>query len=443
VIRPYRLGFSCTILAVLLMGSSGVALADKLTEQADALLSQGKAQAAYELLTSEESARAGDLDYDLLLGIAALEAGKNTDAVMALERVLALQPDHARARAEIARAYLALGETRAARREFGYVKNQPVSDEVRRAVDRFLAAIDRIDPESRTMVRGFAELAIGHDTNVNAGPSGSQVAVPLFGGAVFTLNNMGTSQSDSFTNAAAGISLRSPLASNLDLIANLAANKRINGTHDTFDTGNLDGNVGIAYSSERDVYSLSLQAGTMFLDNARYRDNSGFTAQWQRNLDLRNQVSLFLQHGWLRYPSQPLRDTDRTVIGMGAAHALADRKTVFYGGLYLGHEDEKRSAATHIGHTLWGLRIGGQHQLRDDVAAFANLAYENRRFGGSDPFFLKKRDDDQLTLGIGIAWEPLPQWRVTPQFTHTYNNSNIPINDYKRDMISVTVRRTF
>src|SRR5262245_64922836 len=39
-------------------------------------------------------------------------------AVFALERVLALQPDNHLARAEIARAYLALGERDAARREF-------------------------------------------------------------------------------------------------------------------------------------------------------------------------------------------------------------------------------------------------------------------------------------------------------------------------------------
>jgi tetratricopeptide (TPR) repeat protein len=431
------------ILAIAAMAFAVGARADALTDEAQALLDQGKAQAAYELLAQEESARAGDVGFDLLLGIAALEAGKNTNAVFALERVLAVQPDHSRARAEIARAYFALGETRTARKQFELVREQPVSDETKRTIERFLSAIEQIESEGKTVVRGFAELTVGYDTNVNAGPSGNQVAVPLFGGAIFTLNPTGVALKDSFTNFAAGMTLRSPLGKGLDLVANLTGNKRINGTYDIYDTGGADGNFGIAYKQERDVFSLAYQMGSFYVDNERYRDSSGFTAQWQRDFNARNQASLFVQHAFLRYPGQKLRDADRTVVGLNAAHALPDRKTVFYGGFYAGTEDETNAGVAHVGHDLWGARIGGQHQYRDNIAVFANLGYENRDYGGPDPFFLKSRDDDQVNVGVGIVWSVAPKWRVTSQFAHTRNTSNIPINTYKRDMLSVSVRNSF
>ena len=79
-----------------------------------------------------QSDRAGDPEYDFLLGSAALGIGKNTEAVFALERVLAVQPNSAPARALIARAYFNLKETETARREFENVKKQDVPPEVSR-----------------------------------------------------------------------------------------------------------------------------------------------------------------------------------------------------------------------------------------------------------------------------------------------------------------------
>jgi hypothetical protein len=437
----YRL--IASIFALSLASTSPFVHADAFTDQAKTMLDQNNWQAAYEMLVAEEPERAGNVDFDLLLGISAVESGKNTNAVFALERVLAIEPNHTRARAEIARAYLALGETKTARQAFESVREQSIPDNVKRTIDSFLSTLDQIDSEGKTIVRGFAELTVGYDSNVNAGPSGNQVAVPLFGGAIFTINPTGVSLEDSFTTYAAGLSLRSPLAKNLDLIANLAGNKRINGTYDIYDTGGADGSVGIAYKQERDTLSLGYQLGSFYVDNERYRDSSGFTAQLQRDFDARNQASIFFQHGWLRYPGQDIRDADRTVVGVNAAHALLDRKTVFYGGVYAGEEAETNANVPQLGHDLWGVRIGGQHQYRADLAFFANLSYENRSYGGPDVFFLKDRDDDQTNLGVGAVWNVTPKWRVTPQLAHTRNSSNIPINAYTRDMLSVSVRHSF
>ncbi len=97
--------------------AAGAAQADAVTDNARALLDKGDAKSAFALLEPLEPQRAGDPEYDFLLGLAALEVGKNTNAVFALERVLAVDPNHVRARAEIARAYLALGETKTAKQE--------------------------------------------------------------------------------------------------------------------------------------------------------------------------------------------------------------------------------------------------------------------------------------------------------------------------------------
>src|SRR5687767_6269180 len=125
-------------IGIALAAWAGVALADALTDRAKHLLEQRQARQAYELLLPQEAARAGDPEFDYLLGLAAIDAGEPERGVFALERVLALQPANHVARAEIARAYLALGERDAARREFETVRRQPVPEGVRTTIDRFL-----------------------------------------------------------------------------------------------------------------------------------------------------------------------------------------------------------------------------------------------------------------------------------------------------------------
>ena len=88
-----------------LVATTFSALADALTDQAKRLLAQKQPKQAYDLLLPQEAARAGDPEFDYLLGVAALDSGDRERAVFALERVLAVQPNNHLARAEIARAY--------------------------------------------------------------------------------------------------------------------------------------------------------------------------------------------------------------------------------------------------------------------------------------------------------------------------------------------------
>lgn len=423
--------------------AAGTVHADAITDNAKALLDKGDAKAAYALLEPLEPQRAGDPDYDFLLGLSALETGKNTNAVFALERVLAVNPDHVRARAEIARAYAALGETRTARQEFETVKKQGVPPEVAVTIDRLLSAIERADDEGRTVVRGYVEGTFGHDTNVNSATADRNIAVPLFGGAIFTLGPGGVRRSDTFTSVGGGLNLRTPLDKEWALTAGLNGSKRMNTEVDVFDTGSADAHVGVVRTYGKDVFSAALQYNQFWVDNDRYREAAGFTAQWQHNYDARSQASLYIQYSDLRYMSQEVRNADRFVIGANFAHALRGFKTVFYGGAYVGEEATRKDGFEHLGHMLYGARIGAQHEIHRDARLFANLGYEHRRYGADDPFFLRTRVDHQWNLGMGVAWTPAKDWLVTPQFQYTHSNSNIALNDYKREMVSVTVRRNF
>ncbi|MDQ5882448.1 MAG: hypothetical protein QG616_2280 [Pseudomonadota bacterium] len=421
---------------------SSATLADELTDKAKALLATGKGADAYQLLEPAETARAGDRDYDFLLGLAALEAGQNTRAVFALERVLAMDPNNTRARAEIARAYLALGETQTAAQEFETVKKQGVPADVTMTIDRYIQAIRRIEDQNATSLTGYVEATMGYDTNVNVGPNKSSVAIPGFGNLPFELSKDSRANEDGFGSIGAGFNLRTPIGGGYMLLAGASANSRGNFSKQQFDTYNGDMNLGISRTAGEDVYTLMGQTGVFYVDDGRFRNYTGITGQWQRNLDARNQVSVFGQYTDLQYPDQDVRDAHRWVGGVSFAHLYREGIMAFSSGYAVGER------AQH-GHVGWqgfdgfGVRVGGRMNYDSQTVLFGGATYEYRKYVKEDPSFLSKRRDNQFGVSLGATHYVTKEWSVTPQMNLTYNESNTELNEYNRELVSVTVRREF
>jgi tetratricopeptide (TPR) repeat protein len=412
-----------------------------LTDEAKRLLEQRRARQAYELLLPHESARAGDIEFDYLLGIAANDAGESERAVFALERVLALQPGNHLARAEIARAYLALGEREAARREFQTVQSQSIPPDARASIDRFLAAIRAADT---TRVEGFVELGLGYDSNVNAATSHSQVALPALGGIIATLDPAFTRRADSFGAVAAGVSVTHKLTETWAVVANAAAAVRGHPDEHRFDQRTLDGSLGARWSGSRDAVTLGGQLQSFELDYDRYREATGLVAQWQRSYDERRQASVFGQYSQLRYPTQGIRNADRSVLGIAYGRALAIRYApVVFGSAYSGRERGLASGVPHLGHDLWGVRVGGELRLGSGWGVVASAAYEDRRYGGPEPLFNDKRADRQTDLSGGVTYLVRANTTVLAQLAHTENRSNVPIHRFDRSVATVSVRFRF
>lgn len=425
-----------------MLGGQAHAEVDALVSNARALLERGQAQQAFDLLEPLETPRAGDPDFDTVLGIAANETGQFTRAVFALERVLAVQPGNSRARAELGRALFSVGDTRASRKVLLETKQDNIPPEAAATIDQFLQAIDRTEEAARSSVKPYLEATFGYDTNINSGPGNPNVAVPRFGGTIFTLTPAGVKTKDYFLSLGGGLSARYVVDPRWSLIGNISGNSRINAKYNDFNTGQLDLNAGASYRYEKHEFSAVAQVGTYTVSGSRARDLQGLIGEWTYRLDGFRQWSTYIQWGQLSYPGQSLRDANRTVLGTSYAHAFHDGLLVFAGG-YVGSEKERASGVPHLGHKLAGIRAGAQKSLADDLALFGNLGYEDRKYGGTDPLFLVTRHDKQLNVNLGLNWIPAKFWRVTPQLSLTFVKSNIPISDFNKTMLAVTVRRDF
>lgn len=425
--------------------SAGTAMAsDALLDQARGMIDQGNGKGAYVLLEPYEPQRAGDPDFDYLFGVAALDAGLPARAVFALERVLAVNPNHLQARAEIGRAYFLLGETETARNELQAVAQEGVPQEVSAAIQRYLDAIESVEKGAKPSVAGYLEATMGYDSNVNSAMADNQVAIPVLGGAVVTLNPGGVETHDSFVSLAGGVNVRRPFSPEWALLAGVDAQQRWNGSEDRFDTGTLNGHVAGQWTRGKHTATVAFQAQSFSVDNSRYREALGATGQWEYLPDENNAWSVYVQRHRLEYPGQDLRDADRTVVGGSYGHAFGGaRAPVVFVSAYLGEEKERHANVPFLGHDLWGVRAGGQLVLNPKMMLIASASYEERDYGGTDPLFLVGRRDRQTDLRLGVAYVPAKNWRITPQLLYTNNDSNTAITDYSRTQFAVTARRDF
>jgi len=432
-----------TCLLVLLIGATtNVAAAD--LEQALSLLGAGDAEQAYQLLAPEEEAEAGNPNFDYLLGLAALDSGRPGRAVFALERVLAADPTHARARAEIARAYFQLGELDTARGEFEAVKQQGVPPQVAEAMQRFLTAIDQRIDGNRRMLRGYIEAGIGYDSNINSATDQRNIAVPAFGGLVFTLSQDGVEDSDGFGSIGAGFAGSYPLGDRVDLIGGGNIAKREHFSNESFETSSVDAHAGFGYTRGLDAFTIALQGETFLLDNDTFRNAYGVIGGWNRELDVRTRVSAFMQIFGLDYPGQDIRDAMRYVGGAGISHAFdIPLAPVVFASAYAGLEDERRSGVPHLGHDLYGFRLGGEVPVMPQVTAFGGVNIEFRDYGDPEPAFNRVRDDNRYHFRVGLNYRPAPTWLASTDVTYVNNDSNIVINDYDRLLFAITLRKEF
>ena len=412
--------------------------------EAEKLIRSGDYKAAYQLLEPLESSHAGEVNYDYLLGVSAVESGNVSRGVFALERVLAISPEHKDARAEMAKAHYMLGERDASKEEFNNVLQQNPDEATQAAIRKLLTEIQKIEGTT-TSFGAFLEFGLGLDSSVNSATSINSGSVPALGGLLIPLDQSAQKRSDSFLQFAGGLSFRHPISHEVALFASASSSNRVNNSEFEFDTASIDFNLGVEIRPNQDnQLMLTLQDSHFDLDGEDFRHAYGATAQWLHTLDPRNQVGLFAQYSGLQYDDNEIRNADRTIAGVNAGHAFQSSfAPVVFASLYGGREDARRGDFDFLSQDIAGLRLGGQMRLAVRWQGYTTMGYELRDYDDHDPAFLVSRKDHQYDATLGVKFIPIRDWAIRSQISHIKNDSNIRLNDFERTTFSVVVRKDF
>lgn len=403
---------------------------------------QSAAQAAetYRTLAQQESERAGDPQYDYALGIAALDSGNYGAAIIALQRVLAVQPTNAAARAELARAYALSGDIDTARDEFATVVDDPtLPDPVRQRFTGFVRQFDRQIAGGGSDLSGYVDARAGYDDNINAATDLTQITIPLFSFlGPGTLGPGARAQQDEFYELTGGLSAVSAISRQDRVFSSLLASWRDNFDTAAFDTASVTGTAGYAHSfANHDVFSLSAQVQRFWLDGDGYRNSYGAIAQYTALQGQGRAITVSAQYNRLDFEGQPLLDADRYSVALGyVTRSLS-------AAVSAGKEETRRAAGDAYSNWFANASVGGEYPLSPQVAVQGGIAFDMRRYDAADALFLIKRRDERFDAQLGLKVGLVGNLYFQPRASFTRNWSNIALYDYDRFTVSAGVRLEF
>ena len=426
---------------------TGFDATEKPLREAEALMKAGKPADAYKLLEPLEFDRSGEVRFDYLIGIAALDSGKPDKATLALERVLAEEPDYTGARLELARAYYQLGDVSRAKTEFKTVLDQNPSAAVQTTVHMYLEDIADQETGKHTRISGYIEGTVGRDTNVNnAAESSDNIFIP-------TPNPFSIELADNYFGIAAGGEVIHSLTDKFRLYAGADMVKRNNMKYKNFSSFSHEERMGVIYGAGDDRFRLGLTGGQFNWGGAPYSNNSGLGLEWRHVAGDSDQLNVFGQYVQYRYVNVTLQSNDinQQFAGVGWLHESANRKAMMYGSLYYGTENDvgpatmanpyggRPDGAKRIG----GFRLGGEVIFAEAAKMYFIGGKQFGRFEEVNPAISSQRNDQLDDVTLGVNWYLGQPWTIRAQFTRIFNMSNVEAYAYDRNDYSLTIRRNF
>ncbi len=414
-------------------------------EEANQLILEGKHKEAFAILEELEFEYSGDENFDLLFGFAALEAGHTSLASLALERVLAVNPDNMTARFHLARAFYVLSDYDGARREFEVLLSMNPTSGMRATIGQYLDAIASRKPGKRTNIAGYVSIGVGTDNNVNGATATNPIFIPLIGSNItFAPNEL--KDDDDFASIAAGMTLVHKLDDQNSLYASMDVNSQTHFDRDDLDYDLLTAGTGLQHAFGNNSLRAGLKGGYMRLDNDDYQQFYSADLEWRRTFAQRTQLGLV--GSLTRYlhldDANQGQDYDDTKLSASVLRILGEKGNHLVSfSLDAGYEDDRREKRADGELKYYTARLVGQMSFTDDHNGFVSLSWKDKEYQDQNALFQKNREEDQLQAVIGGKIGLDKSWSLRPSVMYIEQDSNIPLYSYDRTSFSLSLRKDF
>lgn len=405
---------------------------------AQALLNNGQSLQAYDLLYPYEEELAGNKDYDYLLGLALLDSGEPGGAVFAFQRVMAVDPNFAGARLELARAYFDMGEMNQARQEFEVLQSQSPPPSVQTIIEEYLAAIENQSLQNKKGWRGFVELGLGNDSNANNAPDQN-----TFLG--FDLSEESREKSSGVISTSAGATYLWPINYSTSFFGNASLSHTSNNQAAFTNSFQYDFSVGMRHAFENgSQLSLNTQAYSTDVDGEFNNSGSNLTAQYSWSLNPTDQLSTYLRQGTVDYDTAfDVKDIKQTLLGVSWQHVFAiPQRPSMIGSLLLGQEDPDQAGSPY-GRDYTGLRLSVAMALSHKLNLFSSLGTVSSDYDGAFFSASEQRSDTQNDWSFGSSWKINKTWTLRGVMAVSDTQSNVDIFSYDKTRILFTARSDF
>ncbi|MFV1993523.1 MAG: surface lipoprotein assembly modifier [Acidiferrobacterales bacterium] len=436
--------FKKIIILFIIWGISATAMADAKNDQIQQLINNKQYQKAYTMAEKLMAARAGELEFDYLYAQAASGTGKTSEAIFAMQRVIASKPDHYQARLKLAQLYLIQENSDAAYLEINYLMQlQPppkIHAQAMLTLNKIKGQQTRYFTNSLT---GYVSMDFGYDSNVSsiiALDGGYLVA----GNTLLLFDESAESKSDNFFRLAGGITSAYGLGNDFFVFGGLDAYEKKNQKEDRFDATlmSLFGGVGFDYGQQR--FTLPLYYQKFLLGHNAYLDRFAISADWQYLYSSDAEFGASLSYGAHKFDYLQERDVDNVALIIGWKKHLKDelnpRLSV---NIQFGNDTAKDKIYDQFGRNYTQLDLEASLTVWRDHVPYVTATYRTSTFQADDPLYDETRKDNFYYFELGWRWYFLDSTFARLGYSFTKNDSNLELYTFDRSQYFLGVQYNY
>lgn len=427
------------IIAMLLTGSPLLSNADNADwmQEATSLLKNNQADRAVSILEPQMESSAGDLQYDFLLGQAALANNQANLAVFALERVVLTAPSQDGARFTLARAYAKLGEYKQARKELLYIVKTSKSSRYKQLSESLLDTLHR---PNKTRYQFVVKAGLGNDSNAN-----SATEIDSFLGVTLSENSKATASSTAMGQMYASFS--HPLSNRFNLTGSADLFKQDYQSASFVNTSAATLNTGLSYQANRKMRE-NMNLFVRHTEVDKQSNSTQLAAQlthWQA-INTANTLNASLRAGRTEF-AEPFSIKSVNQLNAGLQHQFKtqtkDKDIVITTLSLIGGKDIPLKSATTDDQVTYGrtytgaqagILIGNGH---GKINMLASINYINSQYDSQ--FFNKERNENNIGASFKLDVKLNAKWKLSPGFSYARSQSSVELYDYERTRLDFVV----
>ena len=392
----------------------------------------------------------GDVHFDFLYGVAAINVGRVPEGLLALERHLGAVPANDRARLELARGYFLLGEYTRARTEFEFVLRFNPPAGVRANIAGYLQAMQvRELSDRRATARLYAEVGGGHDSNVNGGTFQTSY---LVGGVPFVPDPASRQVGDDFIQLAVGGQQLMQVSNRLSVFAGGDLDTRANRTEHIYDVSNANLYLGFSQLSALALWRASAGVGLMQVGGNRYRDMLQVNAEANLSLPAESSLMVSGQYSEWRHSAAIDQERDARLTSLGVTY------TYNFNGLpwapALGAraayaQEDNLKLRTDLSKKGPLLRVFAAVSPLERLRLSAGLTGWTQTYGGPDVVYAQAGDpnavrEDKTASADALASYAIDNyWSIRAEALWIITHSNQDLYDSSRKSLALKLRYQF
>jgi len=410
----------------------GQASATPLAATIEQLLRADRLDEAERLVNAALAAAPNNPEARFLSGILALARKDYDHAIRAFRAILIDHPEAVRVRLELARAYFLAEDYANADRQFRFARAGKLPQAVNANIDDYLYAIRQAKDWSYSL-----SISMAPDTNLNAGTSAREVS--LFG-LPFELSEDARKRSGVGLAAEASAEFAPRIAKGARLRMGVSGQRR-EYSGSSFDDMTVAGYVGPRIVTPHWDVSVLANGFIRWFGAKRFLQSSGgrVEATYYPSPTLGLTAGFGVQ--WLDYAQSDERDGPLFSASLGLFHPLGSTSAIsFKSGI--NRQDTKASA-----YSNWSgyAAVGYFRELPAGFSAYLEPSVGIARYDAALPAFGVARRDTSFSAQVALLNRHIVLWRFTPRlsYTHTRQNSNIPLYSFTRNRIEIGLTTNF